>query len=104
VVCGESFVKKIGSNRLLDGKKVKLELVSPFDLVPKHFTGEVRERLGIKGFLTSVSDIKKEKKGGEKNKKTARKERLNLVETEKVSLCRGDPTRTDDHLHPMQVR
>ncbi len=26
--------------------------------------------------------------GGEKNKKTARQERLNLVETEKVSLCR----------------
>jgi len=76
------------ANRLFPPAKVKLELVSPFDLVPKHFTGEVRERLGIKGFLPSRSDIKKEKKGGEKNKKTARKERLNLVETEKVSLCR----------------
>ena len=100
----KSFVKKIGSNRRLDGKKVKLELVSPFDLVPKHFTGEVRERLGIKGFLSSGSDIKKEKKGGEKNKKTARKERLNLIDTEKVSLCRGTRIRTWDPLLPKQVR
>jgi len=100
----KSFVKKIGSNRLLGGKKVILDLVSPLDLIPKYFPFEVKERLGIKGIPVPGKKIKKEKMGGEKNKKTAQKERLNLVETEKVSLCRGSPTRTGDHLHPMQEK
>jgi len=58
------------------------------DLIPKYFPFEVKERLGIKGIHVPREKIKKEKMGGEKNKKTARQERLNLVETEKVSLCR----------------
>ena len=81
----KSFVKKIGSNRLLGGKKVILEMVSPLDLIPEYFPLEVKERLGIKGITTPSAGIKKEKKG---EKKTARQERLNLIDTEKVSLSR----------------
>ena len=100
----KSFVKKIGSNRLLGGKKVILEMVSPLDLIPEYFPSEVKERLGIKGIPTPSAGIKKEKKGGEKNKKTARQERLNLIDTEKVSLSRGGRIRTCDLLLPKQAR
>ena len=62
--------------------------MSPLDLIPKYFPFEVKERLGIKGIPVPGKKRKKEKMGGEKNKKTAQKERLNLVETEKVSLSR----------------
>jgi len=64
-------------------------MVSPLDLIPEYFSSTVKERLGIKGIYTPLAVIKKEKKGGEKNKKTARQERLNLIDTEKVSLSRG---------------
>jgi hypothetical protein len=77
------------ANRLLPHpRKVILEMVSPLDLIPEYFPSAVKERLGINGIPTPSAGIKKEKKGGEKNKKTARKERLNLIDTEKVSLSR----------------
>ncbi len=78
-------------------------MVSPLDLIPEYFPSAVKERLGIKGIPTPSAGIKKEKKGGEKNKKTAQQERLNLIDTEKVSLSRDEKIRTSDPTPPRRV-
>ena len=81
----KQIVKKIGSNRRVLDKKVLMDVVPPFDLVSEYSFG--------RGLRTDSAGT------GEGTKKKDTDQKM-----EDVLLGRGDPTRTDDHLHPMQVR